>query len=330
MYCRLLESDGLRTAVFSGSGQPAGWKATNSRLWLPTMEGVTIVDPADTPLKKKPGLTVIFEKLEADGITHLPHNIPVLPSDTRSVSIYFSVLNFRGFENLKLKYYLVSTGGRVEEAVIDGAQKKLVLRDLEQAGYRFSLSAGNNEKGWSKEPLHFSFSIKYRLPWQEMALFIFIACLAVSIVVALKILDRRNKEKHMMRIFKDDERYKTSGLKAKLVRKHMLQLLTLMEEEKLYLDPELSVTKLARCLGLAKEHISQIINQQFYMNFNQFLNKYRIEEAKKRLKDPKENQYVVLKIAYDVGFNSKSTFNTAFKKFTGMSPSQFREKHQER
>ena len=57
---------------------------------------------------------------------------------------------------------------------------------------------------------------------------------------------------------------------------------------------------------------------------------HRIEEAKKRLKDPKENQYVVLKIAYDVGFNSKSTFNTAFKKFTGMSPSEFREKHQDR
>ena len=66
------------------------------------------------------------------------------------------------------------------------------------------------------------------------------------------------------------------------------------------------------------------------MNFNQFLNKYRIEEAKKRLKDPEENQFVVLKIAYDVGFNSKSTFNTAFKKFTGMSPSQYRETYQEK
>ena len=58
---------------------------------------------------------------------------------------------------------------------------------------------------------------------------------------------------------------------------------------------------------------------------NQFLNKYRIKEAKERLKDPKESQYVVFKIALDVGFNSKSTFNTAFKKFTGMNPSQYRE-----
>lgn len=108
----------------------------------------------------------------------------------------------------------------------------------------------------------------------------------------------------------------------------MLRLLRLMEEEKPYLDPDMSVIKMAKKMEVSKEHISQVVNRHFYMNFNQFLNKYRIEEAKKRLRDPAENRFVVLKIAYDVGFNSKSTFNTAFKKLTGMSPSRYREKYQ--
>lgn len=91
-------------------------------------------------------------------------------------------------------------------------------------------------------------------------------------------------------------------------------------------DPVLPV-RLEKLVVDDQTFFSQTVNQCFYMNFNQFLNKYRIEEAKERLKDPKESQYVVFKIALDVGFNSKSTFNTAFKKFTGMNPSQYREKY---
>jgi YesN/AraC family two-component response regulator len=103
-----------------------------------------------------------------------------------------------------------------------------------------------------------------------------------------------------------------------------------MAEEKPYLDPELSLQTLAKRMEITKEDLSQVINEQLDRNFKNFINEYRIEEAKKKLLDPKEDQFVLMKIAFDVGFNSKSVFNASFKKFTGMSPSQYRKKHQER
>jgi AraC-like DNA-binding protein len=115
----------------------------------------------------------------------------------------------------------------------------------------------------------------------------------------------------------DIDRYQTSLLNEKKSKKYLKSLIKLMEKEKPHLDPNMTLQKLSKRIGISKEELSRIINQELFINFNQFLNKYRIKEAKEKLKDTKENQYVILKIAYDVGFNSKSAFNTAFKKNTG-------------
>ncbi|MCK4763315.1 MAG: AraC family transcriptional regulator [Candidatus Aminicenantes bacterium] len=77
-------------------------------------------------------------------------------------------------------------------------------------------------------------------------------------------------------------------------------------------------------LGISEKHLSQILNEKLHQNFNKFINKYRVEEAKRKILDPKEKDFVLLKIAFDVGFNSKSAFNAAFKKFARMNPSQYR------
>jgi AraC-like DNA-binding protein len=207
-------------------------------------------------------------------------------------------------------------------------QKRIIYRDIPPGKYNFSVSAGNENKGWG-EAASYDFTIRYTISSIEGLILVLIFILPILLVVVSRHLERRAKTKEMLKIFQDDARYKTHVMTPKLLKKYMLQLLTVMKEEKPYLDPNMTVTKLAKRLGVSKEHISQIINQCFYMNFNQFLNKYRIEEAKERLKDPKESQYVVFKIALDVGFNSKSTFNTAFKKFTGMNPSQYRQKYPE-
>ncbi|MGE5343735.1 MAG: helix-turn-helix domain-containing protein [Candidatus Omnitrophota bacterium] len=125
-----------------------------------------------------------------------------------------------------------------------------------------------------------------------------------------------------------DEKYKTFKL-SDTESKHWLSILiSYMEEEKPYLDQNITLPGLAEQLSVRKEVLSQAINRELKLNFNSFLNGYRIEEAKRKLKDPKENQFVILKIAYEVGFNSKSSFNAVFKKMTGMSPKEYREKHQ--
>lgn len=101
------------------------------------------------------------------------------------------------------------------------------------------------------------------------------------------------------------------------------RLIQVMEEERLYLSPNLTLTELAKSIGTTPHKLSHYLNVQFGRNFNDFVNFYRIEEAKRRLLDPINQNKTIASIAYDCGFNSLSVFNPAFKKFTGKSPSKF-------
>lgn len=102
------------------------------------------------------------------------------------------------------------------------------------------------------------------------------------------------------------------------------ELLQLMAIEKPFLDCELSLIKLASKLNITSHQLSYAINSGFNENFYQFVNRYRIEEAKKLLATPEMNYLNLLGIAFEVGFNSKTVFNTTFKKTTGKTPSQFK------
>jgi YesN/AraC family two-component response regulator len=96
-----------------------------------------------------------------------------------------------------------------------------------------------------------------------------------------------------------------------------------MDKEKPYLNPTLTLKELSTELSIPSRYLSQIINEHMQSNFYDYISKYRIEEAKKLLSDLSCDK-TVLEILYEVGFNSKSSFNTAFKKFTGITPSRFK------
>lgn len=101
------------------------------------------------------------------------------------------------------------------------------------------------------------------------------------------------------------------------------KLKILLNSEKLYLDNDLSLPKLARKLEATSNETSFLINELYQENFYNFINKHRIEEAKMLLLSEKYSQLNILGIAYEAGFNSKTTFNTTFKKYVGMSPTEF-------
>ncbi|WP_298762717.1 AraC family transcriptional regulator [uncultured Polaribacter sp.] len=102
------------------------------------------------------------------------------------------------------------------------------------------------------------------------------------------------------------------------------QLSTFMVAHKPYLNPSLSIRNLAEEIQMNPRDLSVLINQNLNQHFFDFVNEYRIEEAKEMLKNPAKKEFTVLEILYEVGFNSKSSFNTAFKKHTGLTPTQFR------
>lgn len=98
---------------------------------------------------------------------------------------------------------------------------------------------------------------------------------------------------------------------------------TLIQEEKLFENPELTLTDVAKKLETNAAVISKTINQGFQMNFNDCINNYRIEAVKNRFTNGEHKKSTLLGIAFDSGFNSKATFNRAFKKNTGKTPKEF-------
>jgi AraC-like DNA-binding protein len=117
--------------------------------------------------------------------------------------------------------------------------------------------------------------------------------------------------------------YKNSGLSDDMVNQLFEKLVTHTEENKPFLDENLSLTTLAKQLDLTPNQLSQIINQKTPSNFFNFINGYRVEAVKEKLKDPAFSHYSILAIGYDCGFQSKSSFNKVFKQMVGMTPLEF-------
>ena len=132
-----------------------------------------------------------------------------------------------------------------------------------------------------------------------------------------------NHQEQPVRV-KQEPKYEYSSLNAEDIAIHKDNLINYLECEKPYTNPDLKLQDLAHHLGIPSYQLSQIINTEFHQNFYDLINSLRIAEAKHRLIDPADQHITIIVIANDVGFNSKSTFNTAFKKHTKMTPTQFK------
>ncbi len=117
-------------------------------------------------------------------------------------------------------------------------------------------------------------------------------------------------------------KYKKTGLSDTLSIEMKDKLSEIMNRNKPYLESTLRLDDLSRQLNLSRNHTSQIINQHFNLSFFDFVNKYRVEEAKKLLAQNTEN-FTITQIAYDAGFNNRASFYKAFKKFENLSPTQY-------
>jgi len=119
-------------------------------------------------------------------------------------------------------------------------------------------------------------------------------------------------------------KYSKSGLAETTAKAYLDELLGLMKEERPYRDSELTLPQLATRLGISPHNLSQVLNAGLGQNFFDFINSYRINEVIEGLKDPDKQHLKILAIAFDAGFNSKTTFNSIFKKVTGITPSEYR------
>ena len=100
-----------------------------------------------------------------------------------------------------------------------------------------------------------------------------------------------------------------------------------MEQDRLWLDPTLSLAGLARHCGIASKTLSAVLNQHLQSSFNTFVNEYRIAAFKDRLLEPESRELTIAGLAYDCGFNSLPTFQRAFKSLTGVTPKEYLQKN---
>lgn len=118
--------------------------------------------------------------------------------------------------------------------------------------------------------------------------------------------------------------YQRSGLTNEEAVDYLNKLLKIMETDKPYLNSELTLRQLADKLSISTHNLSEVLNTRLKKNFYDFINHYRVEEVKQRLVEKESDNFSLIAIAFDSGFNSKSAFNTIFKKHTGTTPSQYK------
>ena len=133
------------------------------------------------------------------------------------------------------------------------------------------------------------------------------------------------KERKKIKSYERDRQFTITEPKGE--SKHIISLQNYLVNEKRFLDSSLTLEKVAEELLLSTGHLSRIINTELGTNFSSYLNNLRVEEAKAYLLNPDFSKYTLAAIGLEAGFNSKSTFHTAFKKATGQTPLQFKKEH---
>lgn len=121
----------------------------------------------------------------------------------------------------------------------------------------------------------------------------------------------------------ESKKYKKSGLTEKEAQEIISNLKKLMDDKKPYINPKLNLSDLAELINISGNQLSQLLNEFIGRNFYDFVNKYRLEYLRQIKKESKYHNFTLLALAYECGFNSKTTFNTFFKKELGKTPSEY-------
>jgi len=310
-------SDGMRSCeceVYKSSAI----KASNGELWFATKKGIAVVNPDRMRINQLPPPSVIVEKVVLDGVEQDSYQELRKYKDVEKVELLFTAPSFTAPENVRFKYKL--EGLDKDWLFLEAGDKRVVSYDnLPPGDYTFSITACNSHGIWNRRGTSFPFSIK--ISFVKTALFkvLFVLLILVSGSTGYFLLKRNGLRKR--------KKYKNSTLESRKAEEYLKKLIYLMDIEKIYREEHISLQSLSEKLDIPSYQLSYIINEKLNKSYFDLINSYRIEDAKRQLLDPQKQDQTILNIAYDVGFNTKVAFNNAFKKYTNMTPSQFKNKY---
>lgn len=314
------ESDGMKTRECFGASPQVAWKTRDGKLWFATLRGLTMIDPENIRINNYPP-DVYINKILVNGESYSPKQEAELASGVRNLAFSYNALSFTAPDGVKFRYKLEGYDKEWNE-IGNPRERTAYYKALSPGRYCFRVMAANKDNIWSENIADFEFFIKPHF-YQTYLFYAF--CLFTLFLSGLGLLWARTwriKSKEL-------NKYKSSSLLDEKVKDYLEMLFHMMEKEKYFTDPDLNLLKFAKSLSLPPSHLSQILNIHLKQNFNDFINAYRIEEAKERIVDPKYRYLKLASIGSDVGFGSKSAFYSAFKKHSGMTPLDFRKRYRD-
>lgn len=313
-------SDGIRSIECSRSTVNSAIKTQNGELWFATKNGVSVINPGKIKINKLPP-RVIVERINLNGQL-VPKELwqkglKISGNKVNNVVFDFTATTFISPEKVKFKYKLAGYD-RDYLYSKSGLERSARYPDLPPGRYTFKVNACNCDGVWNRPEESIAFTLS--LTFFKSTLFkILLAVFILIFAAAIFFLYKKN-------FFRQEEKYKSSHLDPEKGEKYLKKLVYLLEVEKVYRDENISLQLLSDKSDIPPHYLSQIINEKMNKNFISLINGLRIEEAKKRLVDPKDRHLSILGIAFEVGFNSKAAFNRAFKKHTNMTPSEYKKR----
>jgi ligand-binding sensor domain-containing protein/AraC-like DNA-binding protein len=311
------KSDGVRgeSGQYSTSNSIA--RTPDGELWFALDDGISIVQPRRIKVNKvlpAPVITRILLNYEeiSPGRERAPFH------GVKNVRFDFAAPSFVSPERVRLRYKLESRDSDWHVVEASGDQF-VAYGNLPFGSYRFRLAACNSDHVWNPAEAVFEFSLKPYLPqtWPFKA-----GVSALALLVGLLAYSGLQKSLEQRRL---KRRYKNSTLAPDKAEECARTLIRLFEQEKIFKSPDLSLASLSERLSVSPKDLSRIINERLNRNFWALVNFYRIEEARRKIGETKNGDQTILNIALEVGFNSLAAFNRAFKKFTGTTPSHYRQ-----
>lgn len=311
-------SDGMKGQEFNNEfSRSSALKTRHGEFRFITKKGISIVNPARIQIDKFPPPVVI----EAVLFNRQP--IPLYKDAQTGANYFKSITDFQFRftaptflypEKIKFKYRLE---GYDREWIFlpPGKERAALYNNLKPGAYTFKVTAANSEGVWNKTGDSLTFTLKpfyYETHVFKIGVFLLLIILAAAVYYIVK-----------KRPFEKTEKYKGSPLDFRVADECIKQLTHLVEIKKVYCDPDISLQALAEKLGVSPHVLSQVLNEKLNRTFSDFINYHRIEEAKRLLRESGEEQKIA-NVALDVGFNTLAVFYTAFKKFTGMTPAQYK------
>lgn len=319
------EAEGMASAPCITGGQPAVLNTGAGWIGFPTARGLALINPAALPADSRPP-QIVIEEIWHNGRPCQPSERVLLESPVRQLEVCFTA--FTGFapEKTRFEYRLKGLDANWI-SLAPGEPRRAIYRDLEPGNYAFQVRAANNSGIWNDTGA--TLELEIAASFYHSPFFLTAAGFALLALAGVVYWIRRNRSGRVPPAEEkgETEKYRTSTLAPERAEELALRLTRLMESEQPYLNPGLKLGDLARQLKTHPTHLSRIINEHFRLNFNDYINQYRIEAAKQKLAGPDPEGATILDIIYSCGFFSKSVFNTAFKKQTGMTPTEYRKQH---